>query len=96
MEHLPEMHPVVSSQLKSVGYRPADMGSSGEGAEDSQPVAEELFIDFGGQFVYAYRGPDLQRHYDALLASKSPGGYFHAEIKSDPRYPFRKILKAAP
>lgn len=88
-EQLPEMIPVVSSNLKAVGYRP-DSRTDGEIAAD-MASPEELFIDFGGEFVFGYRGPDLQTIFTDLMAAESKGGYFAMMLKNSARHRVRKI-----
>jgi hypothetical protein len=58
-------HPVKSSNLKSVGY-------------DSKTGTLE--VEFNSGAVHQYHGV-LPHLHTKLMAAKSPGSYFHAEIR---------------
>jgi hypothetical protein len=58
--------PVQSSNLKSVGY---------------EPKTKTLEVEFQNGGVFRYPGVTAARHA-ALVAARSPGGYFHQHIRS--------------
>ena len=62
---MPEMIPVASSLLKTVGY------------DDEK---EELRVEFHKGGSYVYRGV-TRRMYDAMMDDPSAGGYFIQNIK---------------
>lgn len=88
------MAPVVSSQIKSIGY---------------DPQARHLYINFppgkknpeGHGSVYRYDGVDAEKHA-ALLGIADPttglkvenhsiGRHFRRHIKSNPDHPYKKL-----
>lgn len=62
---MPEMKPVASSLLKTVGY---------------DPDKETLHVQFHKGGEYVYRGVP-QKMYDAMMNDNSAGGYFIQNIK---------------
>lgn len=69
---VPKLRPVDSSCVARVGY---------------DPNAEEVYVEFHGSGLYAYRGVS-PRVYEEFLAADSKGTFVNEEIK--PRYPYRK------
>jgi len=57
--------PVKSSNLKSVGY---------------DPNTGTMEVEFHSGAVHQYHDV-LPHHHTKLVAAKSPGAYFHAEIR---------------
>lgn len=68
--------PVKSSQITAIGYDAA---------------TETLEIEFKGAKVYQYENVPAKMHAE-LMASASPGEYFHKHIKSQPQtFTMRKL-----
>lgn len=57
--------PVESSNIKAVGYDPA---------------SQQLEVEFHSGAVHCYHGVPADKH-QAMIAAKSVGGYFHANIR---------------
>lgn len=65
------MHPVKSSQIKSVGY---DTGR------------KALYIEFENGAVYEYNDVPSDHYNQMLIPTMSVGKYFYAEIKGKFEY----------
>jgi hypothetical protein len=67
---VPELHPVESSCVASIGYDPA---------------IEEAYVEYHGGGLYAYRGvpPSV---YDEFAAADSKGTFVNTVIKSRYRF----------
>jgi hypothetical protein len=44
----------------------------------------EMHIEFGNGRIYAYTGPKVEEHYQALLAAPSVGAHFGAHVRNCP------------
>lgn len=62
----PEMHPVSSSNIASVGYDPAE---------------EAVYVEFLSGSVYIYKGV-LQHEFENLLTAASVGSYLNRNYKN--------------
>ena len=62
----PTMHPVTSSQIKSVGY---------------DPESKELYIEFLNGTVYSYSNVPEKVYEEMITPTVSVGKYFFANIK---------------
>lgn len=51
----------------------------------------ELHIEFANGRVYAYTGPKVEEHYNAILKAESPGGYFAKHVRTDPETKARAL-----
>ena len=81
---IPEMIPVASSQIESIGFD----------AED-----EAMFIKFPSGGLYRYDGVP-QEVFDALAAAESKGSFFYRNIKAAKnaagmlKFPYTKLPSA--
>lgn len=63
---VPEMNPVISSNVASVGY-------------DSE--AQDVYVEFFSGSTYAYKGVP-QHEYENLLTASSVGSYLNRNFKN--------------
>lgn len=48
-------------------------------------------IEFENGRAYAYTGPRVEEHYNALRAAPSPGKYFAHNVRNDPQTKARAL-----